>query len=326
MRRLFAVAAVAVCQAIAVSAPAGLLEDAWRALDERRIPIDTQRVSAAALQATIAALDPRAIGWPAGTTNATEPTRPMLENLEHWSNGIVRVRVTGSGLACDDGLTRLRAQLATNSTGLVLDLRGANGDDLDALDQLCGLFLPAGTALYQVVDGRGAQVARHVAPAGESMPPGVPVALLVDRNTRETSETLAAILRNRSGFMLLGERTSGDTAHRERFPLTPDMDVYMATGWLVPAGGRDHYRDGIEPHIVVPADASNPAPDAAMAGEPDWQRALRTDPVLRRAVDVLLGLHALQRPDPVASGVSTNTAEAPERPLQETSDSDTPPP
>lgn len=326
MRRLFAVAAVAVTQAIAAPATAGLLEDAWRTLDERRIPVDTQRVSAAALQATVVALDPRATWWPTGTTNATEPMRPMLDNMEHWSNGIVRVRVTGSGLECSAGLTQLRAQLATNSAGLVLDVRGASGDDLDALDQLCGLFLPTGTALYQVVDGRGAHVARHVAPAGEPMPPGVPVALLVDRDTRGTSETLAAILRNRRGSMLLGERTSGDTAHRERFPLTPNMDVYMATGWLVPAGRRDHYRDGVEPHIVVPPDADSPAADSAMAGEPDWQRALRTDPVLRRAVDVLLGLHALQHPDPMASGVSTNTADAPERPLPKTSDGDTPTP
>lgn len=330
MRRCFAMAALVVCQAIAVSAPAGILEDAWRALDERRIAVDTQRVSEAALQAAIMAMDPRATWWPSGTTNAATPPPPMLDGLEHWSNGIVRVRLTGSGSGCEDGLAHLRAELATNSAGLVLDLRGAGGDDLDALDRLCGLFLPAGTALYQVVDGHGAQVDRHVAPAGMPGPATVPVALLVDHDTRGTSEALAAILRNRSGFMLLGARTSGDSAHRERFPLTAGMDVYMATGWLVPAGGRDHYRDGIEPHIAIAGAAAIPPVDtnappaadatdhAAMAGEPEWQNALSADPALRRAVDVLLGLHALQRPDPFASGVTTNLADVPDHPLPAT--------
>jgi C-terminal processing protease CtpA/Prc len=93
---------------------------------------------------------------------------------------------------------------------------------------------------------------------------------------------------------------------RRRIRLTGDETLFLAVGRAVPASGGDYEKVGVRPDIEVPESAAfrfEPPPDRTQSGGPlsgdaetNRRLTLRVgdDPVLGRAVDILLGLKALR--------------------------------
>lgn len=135
-----------------------------------------------------------------------------------------------------DRLTELRAG-RRGVAGAVLDLRFAGGRDFAAGAQLAGIFLPAGTPLFDAGDGLLST------PTVTNRFDG-PLAVLVNGQTHGAAEALATALQQRGAALLVGDATAGDAAVVQDLPLTTGQrlrvtlsQVKFAEGHTVPLSG-----------------------------------------------------------------------------------------
>lgn len=170
-------------------------------------------------------------------------------------------------------------------TSLVLDLRGNTGGLLNVSPSLADLFIRQGVLLRLLEQG------------GERLEPGrypqratdgredsdVPLVVLVNRDTANGAELLAADLQENGRARIVGEQTAGVASIYQVYPLTLGKDrlaaqVLVPDGvWLTPTG-RNISGTGITPDVVVKQDP------LTVAFFPDP----KTDPQLAAAVKVLL--------------------------------------
>lgn len=170
----------------------------------------------------------------------------------------------------------LEAELATKSAALVLDLRGTGGDDVDpaaaAAARIAGGDLPF--AAEEVRRGE----ARQWKTPSKGARLGAPVAVLVDGGTSGSAEVLAAFLAGKGEATTVGEPTSG-FAGKRRLVALPSGGALFLTVVRYRAAGAEKAIDGegVEPKEFVWTSAD---------GEEG------KDPVLERALDLLLGKDA----------------------------------
>lgn len=286
-------------------------------LDTNGIPYDRVRTLSAAVDGALRSIDPGARVLSAEGVQAllargepvygAEPAgvdatnRPTLDAVELWPEGLAYLKVnalrSGSG-------AELLAHLGalTDRAGVILDLRGADGGDLDAAAALASPFRCPGDPLFVLHDVRNRDPVTYAATA---VPPfRAALMVLTDRDTCGAAEALAACCRGVPGVMLIGTATRGDARVRELLPM-PDGDfLYLATRRVAPVDRPSYETVGVTPDITVTVFE----PGAALAGElplhnrtpsaktvRDRELMLRVnhDAVLRRATDILLGLKAI---------------------------------
>ena len=205
-----------------------------------------------------------------------------------------------------DLVSTLRGWAETGRAGVVLDLRGAGGGDAQSAADTASLFAESGAFLFTFRDAQDRDIG--VYKSNSSLPLHMPAMILVDKKTRGSSELLAAALAGSArGIMLIGSVTSGDPLVREVLDLPDGKHLYLASKRLVVADGKIYNGgEGVKPHLVV-APTAVPAidyePEPVAGGEKELsdeekedtllRERVRGDETLRRAVDVLLGLKAL---------------------------------
>lgn len=240
---------------------------------------------------------------------ARQPLRvPALAETREFPNDLVYVRVNGLFAGAGEEVARLLFDWSeAGRAGAVLDLRGAGGADLDSADVLAGLVGEPRSFLYILRDAEDRELRVQRAEPGPAL--GMPLVVLVDGGTKRASELLAATLKGSGrGVILVGRTTAGDPEVRERIPLSAEEWVYLAVRKLVVGDGTPYTgQHGVEPHILVARDApayievAQPMTlltDRRKTTEEELRmKALREmtrgDAVLTRAVDILLGLRAL---------------------------------
>ncbi len=188
--------------------------------------------------------------------------------------------------------------------GILLDLRGADGEDLDSVQAVAQHFAEPGALLFAYRDSGDQDI--HVAHAENGGPLALPVMVLIDGETGGAAEVLATVLSDSvRGAMLFGQETRGDMLVREIVELPDGARLYLATRRLVTADGETHIgMSGVRPDVVTVRDdedtsahkpvrsARTEVLDEEIEQEKLYHR-VRGDATLRRAVDVLLGLKAL---------------------------------
>lgn len=235
---------------------------------------------------------------------------PITGTTETWPQGIGYLKV--NGLYTNSGaviVEQLNTWRGTNCFGAILDIRGADGMDLDSVVEIGSLFAHAGDTLFILRDGHNTAVAAYQAKAGQPM--DKPVMVLIDHDTSGAAEVLAGLLSACKGAMLIGTPTRGDDRVRNIIPLSNDRVLYIATQRIELSKGPAYYQKGVTPHVRVAQTnelAVSPGREGDFTGEePDifsgiseqerQDRALikrvGDDVILRRAVDILLGLKAL---------------------------------
>lgn len=232
---------------------------------------------------------------------------PITGTTETWPQGIGYLKVNGlytnSGVVIVD---QLNAWRGTNCFGAILDIRGADGMDLESVAEIGSLFAHAGDTLFNLRDGHNTVVAAYKAKAGQPM--DKPVVVLIDHDTSGAAEALAGLLSGCKGAMLIGTPTRGDDRVRNIIPLSNDRVLYIATQRIELSKGLAYYRKGVLPQVRVAStntvavsenDFTDEEPDifSGIAEQERQDRALIKrvdgDVILRRAVDILLGLKAL---------------------------------
>jgi len=303
------VGVVAVLVAAALGASAVTRDDLLQVLQTNGIPFDPVHLEQVAVESVLSAVDPHArILTVEEATSMRE--RQTVALAELWTGGIGYLRVdgcfAGGGTQVTDPVASWRRE---GLWGLIIDLRQAGGDDLDTLDALAGMMVPEGVDLYTVEDGSGTIVETRHSRRDGMLPGGMPVMVLVDDGTSCAAETLAVVVKHRGGVMLIGTPTAGERVVRDVVELSGDERLYVATRRLMPVGLLAELSFGVRPDIELdPAlPAVNPVlpvgdePDEVDGSEADsdeagLSRRVRGDPALGRAVDILLGLKALDKP------------------------------
>jgi carboxyl-terminal processing protease len=247
-----------------------------------------------------------------GATNEVSATLrlgplPVIETAELLTPKIAYLRLNGIFKGSARPVVELlKAWHAEERFGLILDLRGSGGSDLRSVVEISSLFGPASGHLFTLRDLHDQDIESFRAKPSLSL--GLPTMVLVDEETTGAAEILAASLkRSVRGAMLLGAPTRGDPGIRELIDLDGRHYLYLATRRLVVEDGTVYDGlAGVLPDIRVTGRAAEEAvyepeltPSRGRELIPEeledrnLRLRLRGDPVLRRAVDILLGLKAL---------------------------------
>jgi len=299
-------------QSVIEANPLQALMDWMQILKQRGVDVDYEQARRAALDAWIKSADSKAKVWTDEMDEELAERRAAEEvsiaQAEIWPGQLAYIKLhglfPGAGRAVVD---QIEAWSSESLSGLMLDIRGANGEDLSSARAIAGLFLEEGAMLFAFRDRYDQDIEVYSSPT--SSPVVYPVMILVDHATGGAAEVLAAALRGiGSGVMLVGKPTSGDLLLREIVVLDEEtrLRVYLATRRLVASDGTEYTGEaGVQPNALVTATDWQPSevkPSRRHAGrelrvEEKLQLELNTyaqgDATVRRALDILLALKAL---------------------------------
>ena len=229
-----------------------------------------------------------------------------IESAEDLPSGLCYLQLNGVFEGCGrDIVSTLRGWAESGRVGVIIDLRGADGMDLESAADIAGLFAESGAMLFAVRDMDNQDIEVFKAKAQTIL--GMPAMVLIDQNTVGAAEILAAVLSDSvRGAMLLGHVTGGDPVVRDWMSLSSGDSLYTVARRIVMADGHSYDgREGVKPDVVLSENAP-PVPDYEPESAPPGREIteeekqdkklrerVKNDPALRRAADVLLGLKAL---------------------------------
>jgi carboxyl-terminal processing protease len=166
--------------------------------------------------------------------------------------GLLRVEACGPDLpSAIYAEARRMARAALR--GLVLDLRGNPGGELDAALRLLEDFLPAGAVIARVLDPDGDE--REILASGK-VTCTLPLVLLVDGTTASAAELIAASLQENGRALVVGTRTYGKASAQRVAAMDGAARRVNAGGWRTGSGASIEGR-GVVPDAYVAASSSS---------------------------------------------------------------------
>ena len=222
--------------------------------------------------------------------------------VEVWPENLAYLKVSGLEPGCAEELLAHLKSLS-GRWGLLLDVRGARGQDLDSACVLAGLTRRLHDPLFWVTDQRGTVLATKAVTGTYTRLPLL--LILVDEGTAGAAEALVSVLKGSPGVMLVGAVTKGDPYLRNWIPLPGGRAARLATRKWVPVSGDSYEKIGIRPDVLVTALApagneglsrtnkTNRALSEKSDADRDLMMRVAGDAVLQRATDILLGLQAV---------------------------------
>ncbi|WP_218082703.1 S41 family peptidase [Anthocerotibacter panamensis] len=113
------------------------------------------------------------------------------------------------------------------SQGIVLDLRGSDGDDAQALADMSRVFEPKTPVFATLLNKNQSQP--HTS-TSRTLAQGMPLVMLVDARTRGAAEALAGGLQLSGRARVLGVKTSGDSLRTAIYELPSGAAVRLVMG------------------------------------------------------------------------------------------------
>lgn len=135
----------------------------------------------------------------------------------------------------------------TDISGIVLDLRAANGDDEKAAAKLAGLFIGK-TPVLRIVETARDEV--EVVPGGDAIT-DVPVVVLVSNMTRGTAEAIAAAFYENERGVLVGTPTAGSARIATRINLDNGGVLEILNKSIKTGKGRNIDGRGVFPIVCL---------------------------------------------------------------------------
>lgn len=224
-------------------------------------------------------------------------------------NGVGYLRIQTFGQSDTAEETRKELLKLEQARAIVLDLRGNGGGWLEEALQVISLFVDSGPILMQETriesdpakpvfqktvtelsaSAMNARLVTQSAGAGPGrarkpyMLAHRALVILIDGQTGSAAELVAAVLKERTAAVVVGQRSFGKGISQEEFPLVKDrLTVNLTTGkWLTPAGlwlgDGNRTRNGLGPDLVMEAPrayAPGTAGDAQLQLAMNYVRAL----------------------------------------------------
>ncbi len=191
---------------------------------------------------------------------------PLVQTERKDDIQYIRVRSFQEGVS-DLVRSSLNEAARNGAGGVILDLRGNSGGNLQEVTNTAALFL--GDAMIGIRVGR-AQERAAIRGMGRPVAPQLPLIVLVDRDTGSGAEVLAAALRDRDVARLLGTRTAGRAGVASVVPLANGAVAQITTQRMLSSTGERLDGVGVEPDVVIEAGVN----DWIQGRDPQLDRAL----------------------------------------------------
>ena len=154
-----------------------------------------------------------------------------------------------------EGLEELKAQ---GMEGLIVDLRGNPGGNLDTVCEILDLMLPEGLIVYtEDKDGN-----RQEFTSDEAQEVQVPLAVLVDGNSASASEIFAGAIQDYGLGQIVGTQSYGKGVVQSVFDLQDGTSVKLTIAEYFTPNGRSIDGEGITPDVEVEYQYDENNPDA----------------------------------------------------------------
>lgn len=129
--------------------------------------------------------------------------------------------------------------------GIVLDLRGNPGGEVDSAVKVASLWMPQGKLVMQAK--RGSQVLDTYTANGNNILQGIPTAVLINEGSASASEIVTSALHDNSGARVIGTKSYGKGVMQglEQLPGGAELKVTIAR-WYRPNGQNIDHK-GITP-------------------------------------------------------------------------------
>ncbi len=236
-------------------------DEVWQLLRANLNGASEADLNRAAVEGLLAQLKPGAMLVSDAAPGAPAPASPALGKTIIYDDSYAYFRVLNveTNLA-GELMASYREMAATNKfkiKGVVLDLRFAGGTDFAAAAAAADCFLNADQPLLEC----GGVMARSTRKDNAIT---VPLAALINAQTSEAAEGLAAVLRQTGAGLLLGTESSGRASVFKNFPLTGGGQLRIAVGKIMLGDGAV-FSGAIKPDIVV---KTNPEEERAYWEQP----------------------------------------------------------
>ncbi len=220
--------------------------------------------------AYLQSLAPRVLAPASAPTNAAAPSL-LRSNVYAAQVGYLRVAQVDDSLPGQITAVTGAWSVDRSIEGLVLDLRAASGTNFASALRTARLFgeIPARDIKLGTVP-----LLTEDPPAPAAAIPPVPLAILVNRQTRGAAELLAAALRRATtapAVLLIGTNTAGEARTYRPVTLGEGLELRIAADAVVLPGGEPFPLEGLKPDLAV-----HVAPDdEALYLADEYQRVIR---------------------------------------------------
>lgn len=154
-----------------------------------------------------------------------------------------------------EGLAELTAQ---GMEGLIVDLRGNPGGNLDTVCEILDLMLPEGLIVYtEDKDGNRQEFA-----SDEAQEVQVPLAVLVDGNSASASEIYAGAIQDYGIGQIVGTKTYGKGVVQTIYDLKDGTSLKLTVAEYFTPNGRNIDGEGITPDVEVTYQRDENDPEA----------------------------------------------------------------
>jgi len=215
-------------------------------------------------------------------------TPPVAEKVMEDNIGYIKVITFTKGRS-QEIATQVKAAQKQGARKLILDLRNCGAGDEQEGIATANLFLNHGMIAYL----QGQKYAKQTFAADPSKAiTNLPLVILVNKGTAGPAEIVAAsVLENARGDVL-GDKTFGDGAVQQLFPLPDGSAVMLSIAKYYSPSGKAIQDTAVTPNILVAdtddfASPDDGEDDSAANPDADTRQKDQPDEQLRRAVEVL---------------------------------------
>jgi len=203
----------------------------------------------AAVNGLLRELSPRVLVVEGAGTDADADSTNLVAAAQVYRGNIAYLRPArlagGLAEALDQEFDRLSA--SNRLIGLVLDLRFVSGDDYAAVVPVADLFLEDEVALINWGDGLKRSTDKDEAIT-------LPMAVLINSESRGAAEALAGVLRQCGVALLFGNRSSGTAGVAREFPWPDARRLRIVTSEVQLGDASRIGAEGLKPDVEVPTD------------------------------------------------------------------------
>lgn len=168
------------------------------------------------------------------------------------------------------------------SAAVIIDLRNNPGGILDQAIGTAEMFLNSGVKIVEF-QSRNVDETRSILSEKTDILKGMPIAILIDRNSASGAELVAAALGENKRAVIIGEKSYGKGSLQTIIPIPGKGAIKLTTAFLYTPNGNKLNIAGVTPDITVEQQNSN---------QNDTEQE-NQDMVMQRAIDLLHGISAL---------------------------------
>jgi len=239
-----------------------LFVEAIRIVQERYVDVDQvqlTRIISNSLKGVIASVDPYAEIFYTGEPAVQEIPKDvsMVEAEGPDANGTLIIRIFGFNRAMKKQFKKLASSLRKEQVlGILVDCRGAHGDNYESAAALADWFLERETVIGSLEEKQGERVQVFVSKKKPVWATNM-VVVIQDNTLKGPGEFFAAALRANDRCILVGQPSSGIAVVQTPIKLTDEWTVMLSTGRVREPGGRVISGNPIIPDIIAHPEPEN---------------------------------------------------------------------